>query len=161
MSEAGQSPREAAVSRIREFTRFYMPMFELLGNHYLGSAHSATEARVLFELYEHDGCSAACIARAMNLDKSYLSRIIKGFEQSGFLIRTASKTDSRSFALHLTEPGTVLTEDLIQRSNRQIGDVLGPLEPDACRALIGALDVITGILKTCGPRTAAGEERAP
>nr|WP_326184930.1 MarR family transcriptional regulator [uncultured Oscillibacter sp.] len=158
MDTASQAAREAAVSRIREFTRFYMPTFELLGNHYLGSDYSATEARVLFELYEHNGCNAAHIARATNLDKSYLSRIIRGFEQKGLLTRTASKTDSRSFALHLTELGTALTEDFIQKSNRQIGAVIGPLEPEACQALIGALDTITRILNACGPTTAAGEE---
>lgn len=153
--------REAAISRIRAFTRFYMPTFELLGNHYLGSSYSATEARVLFELYEHGGCNAAYIAKALHLDKSYLSRIIKGREKDGHLTRTASKTDSRSFQLHLTKRGTALTEELIEKSNQQISAVIGPLAPDDCRALIDAFDVITGILKTCGPQTAAGEEPIP
>lgn len=69
--------KENAIYRIRAFNRFYMPTLDLLGNHYLGSEYSATEARVLFEVYEKDGCNAAHIAKVMNIDKSYLSRIIK------------------------------------------------------------------------------------
>lgn len=149
-SQAARHAQKAVVFRIREFTRFYMPTFNLLGNHYLGSEYSATEARVLFEIYEHDGCNAAYISKTMNLDKSYLSRIIKSHEKSSYLIRTASKKDSRSFELHLTELGTALAEDFIRKSNQQIGAVIGSLEPDTCKALIDAFDTITAILKTCG-----------
>lgn len=161
MDNAAHTPRDAAVARIRAFTRFYMPAFDLLSNRYLGSPYSATEARVLFELYEHDGCNAAYIARKLRLDKSYLSRILKSHEKNGFLTRAASKTDFRSFSLHLTEAGTALTEELIQKSNQQIGAVIGALELDDCQALIDALDTITGILKPRGPEAAAGEEHIP
>lgn len=161
MNNAAHTPRDAAVARIRAFTRFYMPAFDLLGSRYLGSPYSATEARVLFELHENGGCNAAYIARKLRLDKSYLSRILKSYEKNGVLTRTASKTDSRSFSLHLTETGAALAEELIQKSNRQIGAVIGALEPQDCRALIGALDTVTGILKACGLETAAEEEQIP
>ena len=66
-----------SVEKVRAFNRFYMPSMNLLGNHYLGSEYSITEARVFFEIYENEGCNAAHIAQIMNIDKSYLSRIIK------------------------------------------------------------------------------------
>ena len=68
---------QKAVHRIREFNRLYMSSMNLLGNHYLGSEYSVTEARIFFEIYENEGCNAAHIAKAMNIDKSYLSRILK------------------------------------------------------------------------------------
>ena len=77
------SEKEKAVQRIREFNRFYMPLLRLLDNHYLGSEYTPTEARVLFEIYENDGCNAAFIAKVMNIDKSYLSRIIRAHEKKG------------------------------------------------------------------------------
>lgn len=138
-----------AVHRVREFNRFYMPAFDLLGNHYLGSEYSATEARVLFEVYDNDGCNAAFIARAMNLDKSYLSRIIKRHEKNGYLLRMVSTTDSRSFDLHLTALGIERTEVFIQKSNQQIGDMIESLNAVKCKELIHALDTITDILKEC------------
>ena len=69
------------VSKVREFNRFYMPKMNLLGNHYLGSEYSVTEARVFFEIYENEGCHAAHIAKVMNIDKSYLSKIIVKYEK--------------------------------------------------------------------------------
>ena len=89
------------VQRIREFNRFYMPLLRLLDTHYLGSEYTPTEARVLFEIYENDGCNAAFIARVMNIDKSYLSRIIRAHEKKRSLdtkcIRSRFKSISSSF----------------------------------------------------------------
>ena len=38
------------IAKIRAFNRFYMPSMNLLGEHYLGSEYSVTEARVFFEI---------------------------------------------------------------------------------------------------------------
>lgn len=141
--------KKKAVFRLREFTRFYMPALDLLGNHYLGSDYSPTEARVLFEVYEHDGCNAACIAGAMNIDKSYLSRIIKKQEKEGYLVRTVSGKDSRALDIHLTEAGKERTEDFIRKSNQQIGELLAPLDQEDCKKLTDALDQVMCILEKC------------
>lgn len=144
------SEREKTVHRIREFNRFYMPLLRLLDNHYLGSEYTPTEARVLFEIYEHDGCNAASIARVMNIDKSYLSRIIRAHEKKGYLTRKVSETDSRAYQLHLTEPGLMLTKDFIRKSNQEIGDIIQPLRQEECTELVQALNTITAILENCG-----------
>lgn len=141
--------KKNAVLRIREFNRFYMPALDLLGNHYLGSEYSAAEARVLFEVHEHDGCNAAYITKAMNIDKSYLSRIIKSHEKNGYLVRVKSENDSRSLDIHLTEAGRIRTESLIRQSNLQIEQMLGPLNEHECKRLIDALNVTTELLKEC------------
>lgn len=144
-----------AVSRLREFTRFYLPALGLLDRHYLGSSYSPAEARVLFEVYQHDGCNAAHIARTMNLDKSYLSRILKSHEKSGYLFREVSPSDARSFRLHLTAQGAALAQDFIQKSDQQIGALIADLPPDSCRELTDALDTVTRLLQT-----AARKERS-
>lgn len=143
------SEREKAVQRIREFNRFYMPLLRLLDNHYLGSEYTPTEARVLFEIYENDGCNAAFIARTMNIDKSYLSRIIRTHEKKGHLIRNVSETDSRAYHLHLTESGLLQTKDFIQKSSQQIGDIIKSLGQEECMELIKALNTIEAILENC------------
>ena len=78
-------------SKVREFNRLYMPAMNLLGNHYLGSKYSVTEARVFFEIYENEGCNAAHIAKTMNIDKSYLSRIISCHEKKRLYCKEALK----------------------------------------------------------------------
>ncbi len=138
--------KEQTVQRIRAFTRFYLSKLDLLNHHYLGSEYSPTEARVLFEVFRKDGCNAAYIAKLMNLDKSYLSRIIRAHEKNGFLVRTTSKTDSRSMELHLTQMGFNKAEQLVKKSNEQVGALLTQLSSKDCEALVEALDTITQIL---------------
>ena len=139
--------KQRAIDKIREFNRFYMPALGLLGNRYLGSAYSPAEARVLCEVYRQDGCNAAHIARVMNLDKSYLSRILKGHEKNGYLVKTKSEADSRSFAIHLTDLGVQVTEDFIRKSNRQIGRIIESLDEDASARLVDAMNTIISILE--------------
>ena len=43
------------VSKVREFNRFYVPKMNLLGNHYLGSEYSVTEARVFLKYMKIKG----------------------------------------------------------------------------------------------------------
>lgn len=139
--------KEKAVNKIREFNRFYLPEFNLLGNSYLGSKYSATEARVLFEIFTNDGCTASAIAKTMNIDKSYLSRIIHNHEQKGYVFRSISGTDNRAYELHLTEKGVEVTKKFIHESNAQIGIKIQNLTDGDCRRLISALNTITEILK--------------
>lgn len=138
--------KENAVYRVREFTRFYMSSLSLLGNSYLGSEYSATEARVLFEIYENEGCNAAYISKKMNIDKSYLSRIVKKHEKSGLLQRKVSETDLRAYHLTLNESGIAMTEDFIRKSNEQIGKQIRNLTGKDCRELTKALDTVTDML---------------
>lgn len=141
------SEKQKAVYRIREFNRFYMPKLRLLNNHYLGSDYTPTEARVLFEIYENDGCNAAWIAKTMNIDKSYLSRIIRSHERNGYVARNVSAEDSRTYQLHLTEKGLEQAEDFIRKSNQEIGNLIAPLQETDYAALMEALDIVTDILR--------------
>ena len=138
--------KEKVVYQIRAFNRFYMPKLRLLDNHYLGSEYTPTEARVLYEIYEEDGCNAAHIAKTMNIDKSYLSRIIRIHEKKGYLVRCVSETDSRTYHIHLTEQGIERTKDFISESNQQIKNIISHLNNDECKKLENALNTVTEIL---------------
>lgn len=137
---------EALTEKIREFNRFYLPHMNLLGNHYLGSEYSATEARIFFEIYENEGCNAAYIARLMNIDKSYLSRIIRAHEKNGYIRREKSSEDGRFQKLFLTDTGKARAEEFIRKSNEEIGNIISGLSPDDEEKLSGAIDTMTQIL---------------
>lgn len=138
---------QETIIKIRRFNRFYMPSMHLLGDHYLGSEYSITWARVFFELYENEGCNAAHIAQLMNIDKSYLSRILKGHEKNGYIRRERSTEDSRSYRLYLTDAGKARAEDFIQRSNQEIGAVIQHLTAEEERQLTAALETVTTLLE--------------
>lgn len=135
------------VTKVREFNRFYMPRMNLLGNHYLGSEYSVTEARVFFEIYENEGCNAAHIAKVMNIDKSYLSRILTTHEKKGYLRRVASNRDRRSYSLYLTEEGRRRAETLILKSEEEIAGILHDLTEEEQARMEQALNTIIHLLK--------------
>lgn len=131
---------------IRKFNRFYLPYMRLLGNNYLGSHYSATEARIFFELYENKGCNAVHIVQAMNIDKSYLSRILRAHEKDGLILRKRDPADARVYHLYLTENGKACVEDLIRKSNEEIDRIIGNLSPGDEERLSKAMGEIEEIL---------------
>lgn len=138
------------VEKVREFNRFYMSAMKLLGNHYLGSEYSATEARVLFEIYESEGCNAAHIVNIIQIDKSYLSKILFGYEKIGLVQRIPSIEDRRSYHLYLTEKGKKYMGEWIQKSNNEIKTILQHLSEDKQFQLAQALDTIMKLLQPGG-----------
>lgn len=139
--------KDTLVNKIRAFNRFYMPAMNLLNNHYLGSEYSVTQARIFFEIYEHEGCTAAHIAQTMNIDKGYLSRILISHERNGYIKRIPSGEDGRSLQLYLTEAGTQRAEEFIRKSNAEIGTIIHSLSSEEMNTLADALDTITTLLQ--------------
>lgn len=137
---------KSCVEKVRAFNRFYMPSMNLLGNHYLGSEYSIAEARIFFEIYENEGCNAAHIAQIMNIDKSYLSRIIKAHEKKGYIVRKPSDTDRRSYLLFLTEKGKDKARELIGKSNKEIETILQELSDEDKQCLMDAIDTVMKLL---------------
>lgn len=105
---------------IRKFNRFYLPYFHLLTQKYLNSDYSVAEARILYEIYDHDKISARDIVNNLRIDKSYVSRMLKKFEMRGIVERKESEEDARRAVLLLTESGKNITKKLIAESNLQV-----------------------------------------
>ena len=139
--------RQDIVEKVRAFNRFYLPALNLLGNHYLGSEFGVTYARIFYEIYCREGCNAAYLAKSMNIDKGYVSRILASHEQHGFLARVAPETDRRSQKLYLTDEGKRRAEDFILKSNRDIGGHLEGLSDRDLQQLGEAMDTIIRLLK--------------
>lgn len=134
------------VIKIRDFNRFYLSVMDFYENNYLKSEYSITESRVLYEIYEHGECSADHIAKQLHIDKGYLSRIIKRFENREILQRKKSETDARFYKIHLTDVGSRIVEELIQKSNQEIADMIRVLPENECIQLEEAMDTISRIL---------------
>ena len=131
------------INCIRGFNRFYTNILGLLDQHILNSDYSLTEARILFELHEMGSCMAHTLAVRLNIDKSYMSRIIGRFVKKGLISKTVSSNDSRASYIELTEQGCNLVDNLSQASNYQIEQLLAPLTNDECRDICMAMETIS------------------
>ena len=93
------------INKIREFNRFYTDFLGTMNNRVLNSKYSLAESRILFEINNNTKCTACDIVSVLNIDKSYLSRILKTLEKSKLIRKKRSTEDARNIFLLLTEKG--------------------------------------------------------
>ena len=70
---------DTRVEAVRRFNRFYTRRLGLLQKGYLKSALSLAQIRVLYEISHRDQPTAGEIARDLELDAGYLSRMLADF----------------------------------------------------------------------------------
>ena len=118
---------DGLVERVRAFNRFYTRQIGALGKAYLGSPFSLTEVRVLYELAHREPLSATDLARDLDLDPGYLSRILLGFRKRGLIGRKTSEQDARQSRIHLTAKGRKAFHPLESRAAEQIAAMTSQL----------------------------------
>jgi DNA-binding MarR family transcriptional regulator/N-acetylglutamate synthase-like GNAT family acetyltransferase len=139
------------IAGARRFNRFYTRQLGLLRRGFLDSPYSLGESRVLYELARGRGITASEVARALDLDAGYLSRLLRNFEKRGLIARTAAAHDGRQSHLKLTAKGRASFAPLEKRSQQDTAAMLGRLSaPDQAR-LIAAMRTIEILLTPEAP----------
>ena len=117
------------IAAVRGFNRFYTRQIGVLRKGYLDSPFSLERsARALRDRPWRQRLTASDIARALDLDAGYLSRLLRNFEKRGLIERKASAEDARQSHLALTARGRRAFAPLEKRSQQQAGDMLGKLK---------------------------------
>jgi DNA-binding MarR family transcriptional regulator len=137
---------EKDIQSIRDFNRFYTNIIGLVDNHILDSPYSLPEARVLYELFHHQPCTASTIMASITMDKGYLSRVLKSFEKKGLLIRKPSKDDGRVATLVLTSKGNSEFSKINQASAAQIKELLAGMSPQEIKEAIHHMEQLKKLL---------------
>jgi DNA-binding MarR family transcriptional regulator/N-acetylglutamate synthase-like GNAT family acetyltransferase len=143
------------VEFVRSFNRFYTRQIGVLDEHLLKSAFSLAEARIIYELAQHENATATELGSELGLDAGYLSRLLADFKKRGLIARKPSETDGRQSLLWLTEKGQKAFAELNAHSHNQIEAMLGRLSSSDQSRLIEAMRAIEGLL---GART---EQKVP
>ncbi len=138
--------RQDVIDQVKEFNRFYTAQIGLLNQDFLASGYSVAETRIMFEIHRNRGISARELTDMLQLDKGYVSRIIRSFEQRGFVARRASSADGRTRLIDLTEEGKAEIDRLIAITNRSIQDLLAPLSDEDCQAMCDSMGAIIKIM---------------
>ncbi|WP_427912338.1 bifunctional helix-turn-helix transcriptional regulator/GNAT family N-acetyltransferase [Ramlibacter sp. MMS24-I3-19] len=151
---AAQPPVAAAqVQALRGFNRFYTRRIGVL-DPYLGGELSLTEVRVLYELAHNDQPTASELGRGLTLDAGYLSRILRRFEQRGWLERAPSPADARQSLLRLTRAGRDAFAPLQQRSHDEAEAMLAPLPHAQRDRVVAAMQTLQRALGDLEPPAA-------
>src|SRR5882724_4708812 len=142
------APRELEqrVEAARRFNRFYTRQIGVLHEGAYNSPFSLTEVRVLYELAHRDQPTATMLGRDLGLDAGYLSRILRGFERRGLVLKVRSAADGRQSHLSLTAPGRKVFGPLNARSHDEVAAMLGGLSAAAQARVVGAMQTIERLL---------------
>ncbi len=135
----------SAVKAVRRFNRFITRRIGVL-DPYLGSKLSLTDVRVLYELAHREAPVASELARELGLDGGYMSRILRRFEQAGWIERHANAKDARQSLVTLTAAGREAFEPLQQRSRDEAAALLAPLPPARRQEVVEAMERIETLL---------------
>src|SRR5579864_1765888 len=137
---------EDRIAAVRAFNRFYTSRLGVLDQHLLKSQYSLSEARVIYELANREGCSAKEIGAELDLDPGYLSRIVQKFVDDGLVSRKPLPADRRQHQLSLTAKGRQSYSKLDRRSHKEVGEMLANLPEGERRRLTAAMATIERLL---------------
>jgi DNA-binding MarR family transcriptional regulator len=124
------------IKEIRAFNRFYTNIIGLLDKHILDSNYSLPEVRIMYELYNNADLTASDIIALIDIDKGYLSRILKNLQKNKLITKVGSSTDKRVAVLQLTSKGKKEFEVLNNSSDRQVETIFKNLSQKECEELI-------------------------
>ena len=134
------------IARVRAFNRDYTRRIGVLSEGLLDSPYSLTEVRVMYEIAHRSGVTAGELAEGLDLDRGYLSRMLKGFESKKLLVRTPAPEDGRRQHLRMTPAGMRVFAPLEKRSREQVRGMLTALDEERRRVLLEAMDMIQSAL---------------
>jgi DNA-binding MarR family transcriptional regulator/GNAT superfamily N-acetyltransferase len=147
------------IEAVRRFNRFYTRRIGVLQEGVLHSPFTLTETRLLWELAhlppDSRGVTVTELASLLELDTGYLSRLLRGFKERGFIKSTRSADDARQLLLTLTAAGRRAFAPLNTRSQEEIGSLLARLDDGQQHRLLQALGEVERLLDDSA-RAAAG-----
>ncbi len=138
---------EDIFKKIRNFNRYYTVWLDVMNKDYLGTDFSWPESRVLFEIYISHELNATELCKLLNMDKSYISRILAKFEKNEFIKREPVPGSKRIKKIYLTALGTKKAKQIDMRGNKQIKEKLKFLDKENCDKLCEAMVLIEKILR--------------
>ncbi len=144
------------IAAVRAFNRFYTRRIGVLDEGLSDTEFSLGEARLLWE-FAHASAplSASELARDLQLDLGYVSRLLKGLRERGLIKARTNPADARQSLLSLTAAGRRAYAPLDQGSQRQTGEMLDRLSAPQQQRLLRALARVQALLG----ENAAGEIR--
>ena len=139
-------PAPTRVEAIRRFNRFYTRRIGALHEGLLASKFTLTESRLLWELAHRDRLTATELARGLDLDAGYLSRLLRSFKGRGLIKSTRATDDARHQHLNLTPAGKRAFAPINARSQNDVSALLATLAEAQQQQLLASMANIEQLL---------------
>jgi DNA-binding MarR family transcriptional regulator/RimJ/RimL family protein N-acetyltransferase len=139
-------PSKSQIASVRRFNRFYTREVGALRKNFLDTPWSLGEMRVLFEIANGAEVTASDIAKALDFDAAYLSRMLARFEKDGLVTRTRSDADGRVSYLGLSTKGRTRFAAANARQLEQTTTMLARLGGAERERLVGAMQAIEALV---------------
>ena len=152
MDASADTAAAQRIESLRRFNRFYTRRIGALHEGLLHTAFSLTESRLLWELAHRGSTTAVELARELELDAGYLSRLLRGFKQRGLVKSLRSKEDGRHLLLTLSAAGRKAFAPLDERSRSEVGALLQALSEPQQQQLLASMSTVERLLGDA-PRT--------
>lgn len=119
------------------------------GDRQLFAQHDLTISRyyALYHIDEAPGLSISQLSDSMFCDKSNATRVVKGLEKDGLVLREPHETDGRTLRLFLTPNGQTLLKSASIAHNEYNQVRLDRINEVLRRNLIDGLDILNGRLR--------------
>lgn len=121
----------------------------------MGSSFGLPEIRVIQDIYLNPNRSANEISEELNMDKGYLSRLLKNLERKNYIHRSICKEDARRGIVSLTESGIAIYHELDNTANQSVNEIYGHLSEAQITALISHMEEICSLV--CHPASNSQE----
>ena len=135
------------VDEVRRFNRFYTRRVGALRGDLLSSGFSLPEARVLYEIAQMAEPTTTQLARELDLDLGYLSRLLQSLKQRGLVRARPSPEDARRSPLSLTAKGRKSFRLLDGRSRQEVRAMLAKLSNAEQVRLVESMTAIQHVLE--------------
>lgn len=127
------------IADIQGFNKVYLHLLKTVDDAIIAAGYSLTEKDVLLEISKTERCTANILINQMEIDRSYMSRMLKQFEAKGLIEKVSSDTDSRVKYISLTPFGREEFNRLSDIQNRNIAACFENLSENDCEMICKAL----------------------
>ena len=134
------------VASIREFNRFYTKKIGILHGALLQHGFTLAEIRVLWEIAHRDYITAQMIGKELDMDPTFVSRVLWKMKLHEFVCTEPSEFDRRIRHLRLTKKGLDAIRLLERQSSKDVEAMIAKLSPANRRKLVDAMRRIETLL---------------
>lgn len=134
------------IKQIRDFNRFYTKILHLTDRYHLETQFTLLESRILIEI-DQGMTSANQLGQFLNLDKGYMSRILRRLKDDDILVEKPHDQDKRIKVLNLTAKGAEILAEINQRADNQIQTIFKRIPPKDVEQVVANMAAIQATIR--------------